>query len=276
MFSAGPDVTVTTPTSINSVDISAGSGNILTINSGQSLTVTGAATVTGSGTTNLITSNGSLSAGSLDMTASSPTGGRVSQVLIGTGSVTTTGSYTFSSCALSSGAPNCYLTFSAAGIVHVGGNLGAGGSLQNFATAPGSTVNFNSSGTGTIGAYAYQNLTVNKSGGAAATLAGSTTVNGNLTVNSGVFAGGGSLTLTLDGSVSNFATIQLDGGAAGCGSTPDALLIRSTVAGTQRSWSGGGTFTLQDVNVQDQTGSAAITARSSTNTGNNGANWTFL
>ena len=61
---------------------------------------------------------------------------------------------------------------------------------------------------------------------------------------------------------------------AGCGGTDD-ILIRSSVAATQRAWSGTGTFTLKDVDVKDQAGTAAITAYNSTNTGNNGANWTF-
>ncbi len=79
--------------------------------------------------------------------------------------------------------------------------------------------------------------------------------------------------LTLGGNLSNSGTINVDSGGTGCG--VDDILIRSSVAATQRLWSGSGTFTLQDVDVQDQAGTAAITAYSSTNTGNNGTNWTF-
>ena len=60
-----------------------------------------------------------------------------------------------------------------------------------------------------------------------------------------------------------------------CQSGVDEVLIRSSVTGTQRSWEGTGTFQLYDINVADQAGSAILTAQGSTNSGNNGSNWTF-
>ncbi len=77
------------------------------------------------------------------------------------------------------------------------------------------------------------------------------------------------------GGVTNNGFITLDGTAPGCGDA-DGILIRSSASPTQRSWSGGGVFTLHDVDVQDQAGSALITVFSGTNTGNNGSNWNFV
>lgn len=75
------------------------------------------------------------------------------------------------------------------------------------------------------------------------------------------------------GGVSNAGTIDLNGGGVGCGTND--IQIRSSGSPTQRSWTGAGVFTLYDVDVQDMAGSASITVYSGTDTGNNGANWTF-
>ncbi len=119
------------------------------------------------------------------------------------------------------------------------------------------------------------NLTVSNTGGAV-TPTSNLAVGGTLSVLSdATFSKVGAYALTIGpGGVSNAGTIALDGGAAGCGSADDSL-IRSTVGETQRSWSGAGTFSLQDVDVRDQAGSASIVALSSTSSGNNGANWTI-
>jgi hypothetical protein len=89
---------------------------------------------------------------------------------------------------------------------------------------------------------------------------------------SGVLRMAGTGDLTLGGDVSNAGEIFAR--STTCGQT-DYVLIRSSVNGTQRSWSGTGVFKMYDVDVKDQAGSAAITAYSSTNSTNNGANWTF-
>ncbi len=60
------------------------------------------------------------------------------------------------------------------------------------------------------------------------------------------------VTVNIGGSVINNGTIDFDGGGAGAGGA-DTISIRSTVAGTQRDWSGSGTFEMDDVDVQDQT-----------------------
>ncbi|MFL6255865.1 MAG: Calx-beta domain-containing protein, partial [Pyrinomonadaceae bacterium] len=98
---------------------------------------------------------------------------------------------------------------------------------------------------------------------------------GTLTVTAGgVFQSIGTGDLTLGGDVSNDGTIHLDGGGAACGDA-DTILLRSSAAGAQRAWTGSGTFSLSDVDVSDQGGTAPIAVRSGTNSGNNGANWTF-
>ena len=81
-------------------------------------------------------------------------------------------------------------------------------------------------------------------------------------------------TLTLSGDVGNGGTIQFNGGGSFCGDA-GRILIRSSVPGTQRLWSGVGTFSMTDVNVMDQAGSAAINVIGGVNSGNNGANWSF-
>jgi hypothetical protein len=89
-----------------------------------------------------------------------------------------------------------------------------------------------------------------------------------------------STTITLGGSVSLFqnSVVDLQGGGATC---PDAdtILLRSSITGTRRTWSGAGGYRIVDVDVQDMGGtsasSPAITVFSGTNSGNNGGNWTF-
>ncbi len=83
-----------------------------------------------------------------------------------------------------------------------------------------------------------------------------------------------STTITLGGNVSNLGNIFLLGGGAACPQS-DTVLIRSSVNGTQRNWSGNGSFAIADADIQDMSGTAPITAYSSTDSGNNGANWTF-
>ncbi|QQS31911.1 MAG: carboxypeptidase regulatory-like domain-containing protein [Acidobacteriota bacterium] len=104
---------------------------------------------------------------------------------------------------------------------------------------------------------------------------GSDLRSGNLTIGtSGRLVNDSSTTITLGGNVSNSGRIDLQGGGADCPGD-DLILIRSSVSGTQRQWNGSGAFRLVDTDIQDMAGSAAITAFSSTNSGNVGANWTF-
>ncbi len=136
-------------------------------------------------------------------------------------------------------------------------------------------------------------LKINKTVGNSVTLSSSITLGNTFEINSGTFDQGatfnfktggattvgssgtwsntGTGDITLSGDVANSGTISLDGSGAGCGGS-DAIIIASSVASTQRTWSGSGTTSIYDVAVRDMAGS--ITARSSTNTSNN--TWTFL
>ncbi len=98
---------------------------------------------------------------------------------------------------------------------------------------------------------------------------------GALTVTQGgAFQNIGTGDLTLKGNVSNNGTITLNGGGAACGDA-DSILLRPFIPDEQILWAGAGTFSLSDVDVSYQAGSALISVLSGTNSGNNGANWTF-
>ena len=100
-------------------------------------------------------------------------------------------------------------------------------------------------GTATIGANGeWRNIVDNTNS--------NITLNNTLTINSGkwtVTAGTNTKTITLANTVTNNSgTITFDGD-----DTNKTLLIRSSVGGTQRDWLGNGTFTVGDIDVQDQT-----------------------
>ena len=76
-------------------------------------------------------------------------------------------------------------------------------------------------------------------------------------------------TLTLAGNLSNDGTLHFNGGGAGCPQA-DALLVRSSVAGTGRQWSGTGIYRLVDVDLKDQNSvGGVINVYSGTDSGNN-------
>lgn len=91
---------------------------------------------------------------------------------------------------------------------------------------------------------------------------------------SGLLINDSSTTITLGGNVSNIGNIFLLGGGAACPQS-DSIIIRSSVNGTQRNWAGTGSFAIKDADVRDMSGVAPIITHSSTNSGNNGPNWTF-
>lgn len=76
-------------------------------------------------------------------------------------------------------------------------------------------------------------------------------------------------TITLAGNLTNDGMLTLNGAGAGCPQA-DTLLIRSSVAGTQRQWSGTGNYTLVDVDLKDQNSvGRVINTYSGTDSGNN-------
>jgi len=95
----------------------------------------------------------------------------------------------------------------------------------------------------------------------------------------GILRNLGNGNLTLGGNLVNNGIFNFNGGGTGCGdaNASDPLLIRSSLIGTTRNWSGVGAFSVVDVDLQDQNASAVsggIRAFTSTNSGNN-TNWTF-
>lgn len=78
---------------------------------------------------------------------------------------------------------------------------------------------------------------------------------------------GGSLALA--GNLTNDGSINFDGNGSGCPQA-DAIVIRSSVAGTQREWSGAGTYRLVDIDLKDQNSTTTmLTVYSGTDSGNN-------
>lgn len=81
--------------------------------------------------------------------------------------------------------------------------------------------------------------------------------------------------LTLGGTFANLGSVSFDTGDGGCTDVADEILIRSTTTGTARAWSGGGTFNMRNLNVQDQNASGiTITVYDGTDAGNT-PNWVF-
>jgi len=162
-------------------------------------------------------------------------------------------------------------------------NITLGGSAdQTFANNGGVNLNGNwtvnkSSGRVTLltDLILGTNQSINITSGELNQGSGSNLLAGAITVGvGGIWRDNGTGDIILGGDVSNAGTIDLDGGTTACGEA-DSVLIRSTDNGTQRQWTGSGTFKVDDVDVMDQAGTAPITAFSATNSGNNGANWTF-
>ncbi len=150
----------------------------------------------------------------------------------------------------------------------------------------------------TSGGSAFNNLAINKTDAGDANdnvtiQTNDLTVNGTLTITDGELIQTRSITtgtvtlsdasskwtnvtdnanVTLSSTVANTGTITFDA------PTGDLIQIRSSVGGTQRNWQGTGTFSMTDVDVQDQTAlggtPANIVVSSGTNTGNN-INWLF-
>jgi hypothetical protein len=150
----------------------------------------------------------------------------------------------------------------------------------------------------TASGAALNNLTINRVTKAkAVSLGAHLTVQGTLTITSGyliqdpsynLWAGGinigvngilknyGTGSLTLGGNVTNAGRVDFNGGGDATCTNSNRILIRSSVDGTQRSWSGDGVdIGMVDVDVKDQGGTAPITCYGSNSSGNNGANWTI-
>ncbi len=180
--------------------------------------------------------------------------------------------------------------------ITVSGNWTNNGTFNNG----GFKVTFDGAANQTIGGSsvsAFANLTISNTGAAGNnTVSLSQSVSDtSLNVTSGIFDQGASSNLTsgavsvtsgatwkdvgtgditLSSGVSNAGTINLNGGTTACNENDD-IQIRSSVTGTQRAWTGTGTYVVKDVDVRDQGGTSIIHVENGTNTANNGLNWIF-
>jgi MSHA biogenesis protein MshQ len=201
----GHTVTVAVNAAAASIVLNApAAANGITINAGILLGVSGAITM--NAPTAAVVQTIDVGAGTLQATSiaipGSATGGRNCIVTVSTGTITTTGSITFS------GTP-AQAQFASAGAstVNVGGNFGSGGTLTTGGTG---AINFNGGAAQTIGTYAtYNDIRINNTAGGV-TLTGATTFGGTLQVQAGTLTVGAfALTVTGTTTVSNGATLAL-------------------------------------------------------------------
>ena len=193
---------------------------------------------------------------------------------------------------LNAGSQNFSVVGASFEVNSVGGTFNGGTATVTFSGTTAQTV-------GGGGTRSFNNLTVNNAAGV--TLNAHTTAGGTVTITSGALDQGATANLSAEaisvasgatlknlgvgdltlgaGGVSNSGTVNYNGGGTPCADA-DSILIRSSAAGTQRTWSGPGTFSFTDVDARDQkvpgglNPPAAIIANSSTDSGNN-AGWTF-
>jgi Secretion system C-terminal sorting domain len=212
--------TVTAAAAAGSLSFQSGTNNtnLLQINSGITLAVSGGITIprTNSNSNTLAVGAGTLTGGSLSFTNGG--GGQRHILTISTGTVTIAGDITQVS---STGSAT--ITFSGSGALNVAGAF-LNSTNGTFTQSTG-TVNYNgSSGAQTIGDFTYYNLTLNNTSSTIPqlTLFGNTAASNTLTMTSGV---------------TNLAGFTLTLGSGGTAST----LTRTS--STTTNWLYGGTFT---------------------------------
>ncbi|MGA9408021.1 MAG: hypothetical protein WBW71_12885, partial [Bacteroidota bacterium] len=192
-IASGANCTVDVAASCASLTFAAvNATSLVTISGTNSLTVTGLISMprpaTGF-TCTIAVGAGTLSCGSLTMSATATT--RNDILSISTGTVTISG-------AITTGTTGCQFTFTGAGTMYVGGSFS---STPTITTVTGSTVNYNGSGAQTARVATYANLTLSGSG--VKTFSTTPTVNGvlsmegtaTITVTTGVVTYGANATL---------------------------------------------------------------------------------
>jgi len=184
-------------------------------------------------------------------------------------------------------------TLALAGPITVSGNWTNNGTF----TANGFSVTFDGSSAQSIGgsdSTAFATLAISNTGSTVTLTQDVSDTTLNLT--SGTFDQGASFNVTsgsvtvsaganwhnigtgdlqLSGNVANSGTITFNANGLGCPQTDD-ISITSNVNGTQRAWSGTGTFSMTDVTVRDQGGTSTIVVQSGASVSGNGLNWVFV
>ncbi len=239
----GHNVTVTAANAAcASITFTTATATSLTINTGFTLTVSGAITIPRSGSSfnQIIVGAGTLNAGSIAFTSGGGTNHH--QITISTGTVDVTGDITTDN----SGA-SATISFSGAGLLEVGGALlTTGGTLT---TATGSTVNYTGANQ-TVFSTSYSNLTLSGSG-TDILQSGTTSITGNLTL-SGTVSTTTVAGLTIGGNLS-----------VGDGTTFNAAGYALTVTGTTTV--GNGTSGI--LNITSATGTKTFTGAVTINSG---------
>jgi hypothetical protein len=171
---AGHTITVDANAFASSLTLnSASTSSTVTINGSNTLTVSNDLTITAAGLTNSNTNELRVNAGTLNVgrdiliTSAASGSNKIARLSMTTGTVSVARNFSFSGA--QSG--NAQLNYGTTGFFNIGGTYNTTGGTVTYANG---TVNFNGSGTQTIPAYNYPNLTVS----------------GNRTSNNAVFAAG--------------------------------------------------------------------------------------
>lgn len=186
----GNTVTVTAAAACGTLTFETGSNstNTLTINSGNTLSVSGLTTIpqiSSSGANILDVGAGALNAADISFTSGSA-GGTGHRITISTGTLAVSGNVTGTGT-------SSRIQFSGAGILQLSGSIFTA-TTGTLTTVSGSTVQY-IGGSQTVTNLTYNNLSLSGSG--TKTLSATTTVSGNLTIANGVdFAVGATLTVT--------------------------------------------------------------------------------
>ncbi|MES2315849.1 MAG: hypothetical protein V4486_03935, partial [Patescibacteria group bacterium] len=244
----------------------------LTINTGEVFTANGSNTLTLTGTGNALVATGTFTAstGTVQYTGTTANIAATTYnnlTLGGTGTYTMSGSNTTlrGNLGITSGAT---ITKGAGTIIFAKG----GGGTQTWTDSNGTAQDLGpvqvsaNSGATTLALASNAKLTTllvdasqTFSQGASYTL----NTTGAITIN-GTWSNIGTGDLVLGGGVTNAGAIILNSNnGSQCVDGANDIVITSTVGGTQRAWSGAGTFTVYNVNYTDMTG-AGVTAYTST------------
>jgi hypothetical protein len=194
----GHNVIVTANAACDAIFFTTAAATSLTINSGITLTISGAVTIprSGIGVNTLAVGAGILNAGSVSFTSGGGTNRH--QITISTGTVTISGNVTQTG---STGSAS--IIFTDAGTLNLGGTIFTS-STGTLTTVTGSTVNYNGT-TQTVGDFTYYHLTLSGSGAKTTT---GTSVNDILSMEG---------TATTTGTIATYnaaATLQYKGTAA--------------------------------------------------------------